>query len=120
MSHNVDERARALLACVKTAEGIPIKKKRPSTSFVSNWELCDRDDAKTEILEAARANLGRFKERNSEKRNWNAAIVVTGMAGSGKTRLREEAFDWIRHDPELAVVSQKFVVFVTFFFRAQF
>jgi hypothetical protein len=55
------------------------------------WEMLDRQQVKDDILHAARNNLFRFKNKDSEKRRWNTA-VVTGATGSGKMRLCHDSF----------------------------
>ena len=59
------------------------------------WDLRDREKAKSEIIEAAQNNFKRFRQRDTEKRDWNA-VIITGASGSGKTRLCNDSFDWIQ------------------------
>jgi hypothetical protein len=101
-----------LLDTIKGIKGSPVKHKVQSEKISSRWALRDRDKARKEIIKAAKNNLKRFREKDTEKRDWNA-VVVTGAAGSGKTRLCNESFGWI----ESAVsegVSQVLSVFITF------
>lgn len=54
------------------------------------WPLCDRDAELKEVVEAANNNRFRFNEQSRQKQAWNC-VVVTGAAGSGKTRFIKEA-----------------------------
>lgn len=109
---DAEQRARLLLETIRDLKGSPVKHKVQSEKISSRWALRDRDKARKEIIKAAKNNLKRFREKDAEKRDWNA-VVVTGAAGSGKTRLCNESFGWI----ESAVsegVSQVLSVFITF------
>ena len=109
---DVDSRARLLLDAIKKIKGSPVKHKPDSENISAHWDLRDREKAKNEIMLAVRNNLKRFNEKDIEKRHWNA-IVITGAAGSGKTRLCNESFGWI--DTELkGSVLQALSVFITF------
>jgi len=113
-AESVDERAARLLQLVGEAKGSPLKHTAPPTrprNISAAWILHDRQGAKREVLAAARNNLERFDERCLEKRLWDA-VIVTGAAGSGKTRLCHESFQWIR-DAGLDV-SNVMDVFITF------
>jgi hypothetical protein len=87
--HDVDERARQLLAAVKTIQGTPEKVRNHSENIFDGWPFLDREVAKTNIEETAKNNLQRFTEKDAQKRHWKA-VVVTSAAWAGKTRLMRE------------------------------
>ena len=94
LPHDVDERARQLIAAAKLIRGTPEKHKQASEKMSAKWPLLDREDAKSRIETAVRNNWKRFKDKDSEKRDWQAA-VVTAASGAGKSRLTRESVTWI-------------------------
>ena len=102
-----------LLDALKKIKGNPEKHKPSDLGKISaQWDLRDREKAKFEIMLAAQNNLERFQQKDIEKRDWNA-VVITGAAGSGKTRLCHDSFGWIEKGLS-GSVSRVLSVFITF------
>jgi hypothetical protein len=114
---DVEERAMMLTDAVKK-----LQKRVPSPSFPdpsnlgAQWPLCDRDGPLEQIKEAVKSNASKQREGCVEKQHYQC-VVITGAAGSGKTRLCHEGMRAVAAAERSHLNSQFstiYEVFITF------
>lgn len=115
---DTNERAALLKKAVSQLPNWPSKKvNEPSTNLGALWPLCDRQKELDQIASAVENNRRRFLNRCVEKQDYQC-VVVTGAAGSGKTRLCHEGMRAIveshraQKDPNFSNIYEVFITFL--------
>ena len=105
-------RAELLEGVLRQLPEWPSSPPEEASNLGSQWPLCDRQNELDRIANAVRNNREKFLERCIEKQDYQC-VVVTGAAGSGKTRLCHEGMR-VTAEREKDNFSSIYEVFITF------
>jgi hypothetical protein len=109
----VKERAQLLLEVVRRMGPANPPFAKSSTLLSDLWPMLDRQSAVESICHSACNNKGRFLTATSQKQLYHC-VVITGAAGSGKSRLCREACVQLTELDEVKACFANRSVFVTF------